>query len=434
MCQLARIAIGSIQKNTDIEPFLGALLELLRRKAIDPQVFQSQSRFAAVDAARVVSGKGQRHLDSWLMSPDACRRSFGYGSQGADLSIVVGPYSDLGQRDYGGGTLDALCNWLELPQSILLDVSRLGDCCLPQVPAEARGVFLTGIASRDALYRWQTYLESHTSLQFLGATMDSEVIRCQWGKRSIAGGCPKELIDLLADQLSLAFRWDRLSALSQETVPSWTDELSITPTFGRFDSGVAIAYDDAFNGYFPDTLDALERQGAKICDFSPLRGDKLPRGCGTVLFGCGRPEHFAKQLARNHCMKQSLRQHAAAGGHVYAEGGGLSYVCRALECRNGRFEMAGLLPAVVRQCRRVSIPVEFRMAGANWLASDETIVRGYENPCWQLLANPGLRDYSDGRLQVVGCRGVIGSRLHLHFASQPNMLRNLLHSSKTVDC
>ena len=133
-------------------------------------------------------------------------------------------------------------------------------------------------------------------------------------------------------------------------------------------------------------------------------------------------------------MKQALHQHVRAGGRVYAEGGGLSYVCRVLKCRHGRYEMAGLLPAVVRQCHRDSAPVEFRMARTNWLAPAETIVRGYENPCWQLLANQGLRDYSDGRLQVVGCRGVIGSRLHLHFASQPSMLRNLLHSGKTVDC
>ncbi len=57
---------------------------------------------------------------------------------------------------------------------------------------------------------------------------------------------------------------------------------------------VAVACDEAFGGYFPDTLEALEARGARVCDFSPLRDDRLPPGTDVVYVGCGHPELFAE--------------------------------------------------------------------------------------------------------------------------------------------
>ncbi len=51
--------------------------------------------------------------------------------------------------------------------------------------------------------------------------------------------------------------------------------------------------DDAFHCYFPDTLDLLELRGATVCDFSPLRDERLPVDTDIVYFGCGRPDLFA---------------------------------------------------------------------------------------------------------------------------------------------
>ena len=120
----------------------------------------------------------------------------------------------------------------KLPQMVLLDVSQLGPCRLPQLPTDARGVFLTGVQSKDELYRWQAYLESHCGVRLLGAIMDSSVIGQQWSKRSVAGGCPKEIVELLASQLSLSFRWDILSELANESLPTWTDEQEVTRVLG----------------------------------------------------------------------------------------------------------------------------------------------------------------------------------------------------------
>src|SRR5690606_21378146 len=91
---------------------------------------------------------------------------------------------------------------------------------------------------------------------------------------------------------------------------------------------VAVAYDEAFRCYFPDTLDLLEHLGATVVDFSPLRDEALPLGTDIVYFGCGHPERYAEALASNHCMMLAIREHVCAGRRIYAEGGGVAYLCQ----------------------------------------------------------------------------------------------------------
>lgn len=429
MCRLPRIALGVVQRDTDVQPMLGALAELLRRAGFDSQVFLSQSRFVALDAARSVNGKRQRHLDSWLMSPELCRRMFCFGSQGSDLSIVVGSYSGhkVEQRP-NGGTLDALCHWLELPRVVVLDVSQIGPCQLPRIPSETLAVLLDGVRSTREWVHWQTLIESHTSARVLGALGPCSRLREQLSWCAEHGANPAQLIRQLADELSESVRLEELLRLANQPFV-WNDDLDITPTYGRYDLNVAIAYDDAFNCYFPDTLDALEMQGARLCDFSPLKSDKLPARCDLVLFGCGHPERFADVLSRNICMKQALQTHVRSGRRVYAEGGGLAYISRQMICGSCGYVMAGLLPSVARYQRSQPQPIELRLARDSWLGEANAVIRGYQNSCWVIESSGGLSDYAADpgqRRNLVGYRQIIGSRLHLHFSTHPSILQNLL--------
>ena len=200
---------------------------------------------------------------------------------------------------------------------------------------------------------------------------------------------------------------------------------------------VAIALDEAFHCYFPDTLDALEMQGARLCDFSPLKAESLPPHSDLVLLGCGHPERYAEQLAANVCLKQALQSYVRSGRRVYAEGGGLAYICQAIRVGCREFPMAGLLPAVARFSSTDPQPVEFRLAHPSWLGPRQVLIRGYRNPDWQLDTVGPLVDLTDDpqhRLDLVGFRQVIGSRVHLHFSARPAMMRALLRPPSPGVC
>ena len=134
---------------------------------------------------------------------------------------------------------------------------------------------------------------------------------------------------------------------------------------------VAVAYDDAFRGYFPDTLDLLELRGATVCEFSPLRDERLPADTDIVYFGCGHPERFLPELAENDCMLLALKGHLCSGRRMYAECGGLAYLCQQLEMPDGLcWPMVGALPVTAQFHDAIEPPkpVELNLATDTWLA------------------------------------------------------------------
>jgi cobyrinic acid a,c-diamide synthase len=241
----------------------------------------------------------------------------------------------------------------------------------------------------------------------------------------------------MADDLLLRLNLKRLLQVARQAKWPSTQHPVLTGSSCRQGATVAIALDEAFHCYFPDTLDALEMQGAQLCDFSPLRAESLPPHTDLVLLGCGHPERYAARLAANVCLKQALLSHVRSGRRVYAEGGGLAYICEVIRVGSDVYPMAGLLPAIARYRPTNPQPTEFRLAHPSWLGPPQALIRGYLNGSWQLETVGPLINFVDDpehRLDLVGFRQVIGSRVHLHFSAQPSMLHTLLHPLPSRTC
>jgi len=117
------------------------------------------------------------------------------------------------------------------------------------------------------------------------------------------------------------------------------------------------------------------------------------------------------------------------GGRVYAEGGGLAYLCHELATPGGRrWPMVGVVPAVAHLVTSPPppAPVEITLAQTNWLGEGWSQLRGYVNGRWRLEPTAPLVCFAaeDGHeLDLVGAHQVIGSRIHLNFAAQPEFLQ-----------
>lgn len=430
MNKLPRLALGSFQADVQVQPLLVALLERLRRERLTTQVYLSRSQFPASELFRFLTGRCVRQLDSWLMTAETCRRSFHRGSQAADLSLVFGTDGKLASRHpvETRGTLDRLADWLALPRIALVDVSRFPDDGPVQLPAGIGGMLLARLSSDRAYGFWQRRLERATGIPVLGGLRQGLFPSTPSSLRSRRS--PRwETVCRLCDDLSRRLDLDRLIELARQNPWPRTSCGGAGCLCRRHGAQVGIAIDQAFHDYDPDMLDMLEMLGAKLRDFSPLKAERLPPDIDLVLFGDGAPQRFAQRLAANVCLKQSLREHVRAGRRVYAEGGGLAYICQLLQVNGRTYPMAGLLPAIAVHEPSSPRPVELRPTHASWLFGRQTILRGYRNTQWQLAMAGPLVDLADDprhRLDLVGFRQVIGSRVHLHFSSQPALLRNLI--------
>ncbi|HVA51135.1 MAG TPA: hypothetical protein VNH11_32640 [Pirellulales bacterium] len=432
MLRLPRLAVGTIQEQTPIQPMCWALMEAFAQRGRQVQHFHSQSCFCSHNGALAITGVGSRHLDTWLMNRATCREILVHGCSGRDLAVVEGHFGPADGPPVEGSSLDTICDWLDLPRLVVLDAAKLDDCRLPERPPQIDGLLLDRVASPAAAFRLQTMLESLWDVPVLGALAELPKSRSAIERMS-NGTMPIEFCRELGAGFSHFAQFDVIDALAarRDMPPTAGGIFGHRRRSPKHAVTVAVAYDPAFNCYFPDTLDLLELGGASVVDFSPLRDEVLPEA-DVVYLGCGHPDLYAEALSGNHCMLLALRNHVRAGRRVYAEGGGLAYLCQRLETPEGTMvPMVGALPALARADRqaRPARPVETTLAIDSWLAPAGARLRGYLNGRWKLEPVGPLVSYlsEPGReLDLVGQYQVIGSRLHLNFAAQTEFLKGFL--------
>jgi cobyrinic acid a,c-diamide synthase len=476
MFRLPRVAVGAVGPHDDSQYMTWALMRLLATEGQQVQHFMSRACFPRFNGAGSATGNSSRHLDSWLMPPDLCREVFAHGCANCDLAVVEGRYEtnavgptvggasegDSSEGDSsegsarGGGRLDDLCEWLDLPRLVVLDATRLEDCRLPEPPQRADGLLIDRVSSPQHLNRLRTTLESLWGIPVLGGLETLPAARTALEALPRGSAPSRELCQTLADSLGKYAQRDRLRDLADRrqfpTVrPFLFGSGASAHGYAGFGSGeatglktlglkatkltVAVAFDEAFNCYFPDTLDLLELCGATVVDFSPLRDEALPPETDLVYFGCGHPERYAAALTENHCLTLALRDHLCGGGRVYAEGGGLAYLCQYMETLDGRrTPMIGAIPAVARVNPKPEPPrpIEVTLARRTWFGMRGRRLRGYLNTNWLIEPTGKV----EGCLAEVGheCDLVsrylaLGSRLHVNFAAQPEFLRNFVRPS-----
>jgi cobyrinic acid a,c-diamide synthase len=434
MLRLPRVAVGTIQDDTPSQPMCWAMMDAFARRGRQLQHFLSRSCFCPRNGALAITGVGSRHLDTWLMNRATCRELFAHGCAGRDLAVIEGHFDVSDVTPARGSSLDTLCDWLDVPRLVVLDVARFDDCRLPERPPQIDGLLLDRVPSPSAAFRLQTWLESLWEVPVVGTLCELPQLRAAISRLSCGAIPPIELCHELGNEFSPFGRLDLIESMAarRDMPPPPVD------IFARRDRRsphnrvtVAVAYDPAFNCYFPDTLDLLELEGANVVDFSPLRDEILPEA-DVVYLGCGHPEQYAEALSGNHCMLLALRNHVRSGGRVYAEGGGMAYLCQRLETSSGNMvPMVGALPAIARLNRHMAapVPVEARLRRNSWLAPAGTRLRAYLNGHWVLEPVGPMVSHLAGHgheLDLVGQYQVLGSRLHLNFAAQSEFLKGFL--------
>ena len=431
MLPLPRVAVGTVQPEAESRAILWGLMEAFRSEGLQVQSFLSRACFARYHGAATASGLNPRHLDSWLMSPELCREIFVRGAQNCDLALVEGQFADAVADENGiGGSLDTLCQWLDLPRLVVLDVSRIEDGRLPDRPEQVDGLLLDRVTDSRQFSRLASELGTLWGVPVLGALEVLPELRAEIDALPRGTRPPRELCQRLGSHFLRHSQPQRVLALAFQRELAWGRPQFFAAEPACSHVVVALAYDNAMDCYFPDTLDLLELRGATIVDFSPLRDERLPAGTDIVYLGCGHPELHAAELSQNHCMRLALRDHLRKGCRLYAESGGLAYLCQQIETAEGGLQrMVGIFPAIARlnQTTEPPVPVEVTLDRETWLGRQGARLRGYRSPCWH-LEPAGVLDSCvvepDHRYALVKSSQAIGSQLHLNFAAQPDLLSN----------
>ncbi|OQX29880.1 MAG: hypothetical protein B0D92_01420 [Spirochaeta sp. LUC14_002_19_P3] len=237
----------------------------------------------------------------------------------------------------------------------------------------------------------------------------------------------RETIKAIASQVRDELNLDRLMELAHcaRELPEQAPEIfpDGARDYTKKNTVIAVARDDAFCFYYQDNLDLLEAQGARIVEFSPLKDRGLPEGTGAVWLGGGYPELHARALAANGAMLEALRAAAARNMPIFAECGGYMYLAEAIVDSEGAcYPMAGILPGTAVMGSRLAALgyCTARLRDAGFFGPAGTELGGHVfHWCRMEGAGNSAALESDGTLLGAVRNQVLGSWLHVHFASNP---------------
>lgn len=113
---------------------------------------------------------------------------------------------------------------------------------------------------------------------------------------------------------------------------------------------IGVILDEVFNFYYPENLEALEKEGVEIVFINSLKDD-LPMVDGLYIGG-GFPEFFLERLEDNISLREGIAKAIEDGLPVYAECAGLMYLCERIHWQGHSHEMVGVIPADVQISER----------------------------------------------------------------------------------
>jgi cobyrinic acid a,c-diamide synthase len=189
---------------------------------------------------------------------------------------------------------------------------------------------------------------------------------------------------------------------------------------------LALASGPAFSFLYPENEAMLEAAGAEIVPFDPLVDRSLPERCHALYAGGGFPEVFGERLAENATLLSSVRNAVESGVHVWAECGGLLWLCRSLDGT----PMAGVVPADAKMTD--SLTIGYRTASAKVsspLGPEGSTLRGYEfhrtkvDPPGEALE---LRSRFGTALAGFAGPSLFASYLHQHLAGAPEVVERFV--------
>ena len=436
------------------------LLEVLRRRGLNPIACKCGPDYIDPMFHRYVLGIPGRNLDSFFLPTEGVRKVLvdAVREEQAGIAVLEGV---MGYYDGLGGTETSASSW-EIAEITDTPVILVLDCKGASLSAAAMasgflhfrkkshiaGVILNRVSS---MYyeRLAVAVEEASGLPVLGYLPESEEYRME--SRHLGLFLPGEIdrlrerIGRLADQMEKSIAVERVLEVAgmlplrieNKEKEKAENESMEAESIAKFPAcqeqkvtsrvRIGVARDEAFCFYYQENFHLLEQMGAELVYFSPLRDKKIPDRVDGLLFGGGYPENYARELAENAAMRESIRRSIAAGMPFLAECGGFLYLHRTLEGSDGKhWEMAGVYPFDAYRTNRLR-----RFGYVRLLTSSGQEIHGHEFHYWE-SEDPGT-DWE--AVKPTGNRswrcihekgGQIGGFPHLYYASCPDFLRKWL--------
>ncbi|MEA1968980.1 MAG: cobyrinate a,c-diamide synthase [Thermodesulfobacteriota bacterium] len=437
-----------------------------------------------IDAGWLAKAAGRPcyNLDTFFCTPLQVKKSFLKNSLNSDIAIIEGNRGLYDCIDVQGETSTAeIAKLLKIPLLLIIDctkatrtIAALVMGCMHFDPdLNIMGIVLNRVAGKRHEGKVRDNIEKYCNIPVFGAVPKlnaedfperhmglipsaehlfttasinaaAKVAKENINLDALYSACQK-ISDELPEDEKNEFKGIELENIKPETIkPENIKPENIKSDEFIFKTGtlqkivlkdespvIGVIKDSAFQFYYPDNLDALEKKGAVLKVISPLKDRCIPH-VDAIYMGGGFPETHAAELAANKDFRDNLKKLARHGLPIYAECGGLIFLGKSLLLEGTIFPMSGVLPIAFGLSKK---PVghgytKVKVVNDNSFFKKNEIIKGHEfrystildidfqekDMAFYMERGKGIIDKRDGFCW----KNVLGTYTHIHALGTPS--------------
>ena len=380
----------------------------------------------------LATGRPSRNLDAWICGMESIAPLAGRAGRDCDILVIEGVMGLFdGATDGTPSSTAEIAIELDAPIVLVVDAASSSTSVAAMIHGFATfdprvrlsGVILNRVGSEGH----ETILRAALvplEIPILGVLRRDDGL--VWRDRHLGLipviERPGEVITslgLLATVVERGCELDEIMGIARRAPGFVTTEPPLPEPVGR--ARIAVTTGPAFSFAYPDNLEALSAAGAELVMFDPCVDDRLPDEVTGLVAGGGFPEVYAEALSENVPLLEDVRQRVDGGMIVWAECGGLMWLCQSLD----NWKLAGVIDAKAVMTNRLTLGYREAITRSRVpLASTGTRLRGHEyhyssvEPAGSALSitgrgGPSVAGFSTPRL--------LASYLHVHLGSRPDL-------------
>jgi cobyrinic acid a,c-diamide synthase len=387
------------------------------------------------------SGNACRNLDAFLMTNEMLVDNFGKFSRGSDLMFIEGNMGLYDGVDGGGeGSSAHLARLLKAPVVLVVNTARMTRSVAALVKGfmdfedgtGIAGVILNNVAGSRHETKLVDAVERYCGVPVLGRIPRSKALVIHERHLGLVPFREADTGALAVERIMRAIEkhidMEGLLSLAR-TAPSLPVNIAgEKQRIGKPGARIGIILDRAFHFYYPENLEALEREGAELVFIDSTNDQSLPVIDGLYIGG-GFPELFLDDIQRNSSLRNNIASSIEDGLPVYAECAGLMYLCEKIIFDGISCNGVGVIPCEVEFFTRpqahgyVEAEVKYenpfypfgtRIRGHEFHHSRLTTIKGLHY-AFELTRGQGMGGKADGIIY----KNVLASYTHIHASGVP---------------
>lgn len=432
------------------------IMQALTKREMKVQPFKVGPDYIDPSYHTFITGRDSRNLDSYMLDDEKIKYVFNEASKGSDISVVegvMGLYDGMG-IDLDNCTSSYTSKLLKSPVILVIDGRAMAASAAAMVMGYKEidknvnivGVIANNVKTPSHFELIKTSVQKYCNIEVLGYFPPNKEFSLE--SRHL-GLVPSVEIDLLKEKFeNLAVEIEKYIDIDRIIQLSETEEVESSFSIDDFiknnnqkGKSIAIAKDKAFNFYYKENIDLLEKLEIDIKYFSPITDEQVPES-DYIYIGGGFPEVFAQNLHNNKLMRESILKAHENNTPIYAECGGLMYLGEKLiNNEKEEFDMVGVLQGYSEMTKSLK-----RFGYCYAIAKEDTIlsnkgevIKGHEfhhsvfvsdEKCAYEMKKERDKKLIDAWEGGYSKKNTLATYLHTHFYNNLNSIEKFLRGNK----